>query len=255
MSWASIRAMLCRAVGYIDLHCHWVAGIDDGARTPTESRDMLAALADVGFSRVTATPHMRAGMFPNSRADIESAYARTVDALGSGAEDLPVGGLASEHHLDDLALVALLGGEGLPYPPAARAALIEFPNERFPVAYRKGIARLKKNRIRTVLAHPERYRPVWEDITVLDSMLDGGALLLLDVAALVGKYGRAARRSAEELLGAGYYYAACSDAHRPRDAEPVAKGIAVLEKLMGTEEADFLLREGPLRILEGTVDD
>ncbi|MBW2458768.1 MAG: protein tyrosine phosphatase, partial [Deltaproteobacteria bacterium] len=47
--------------GFIDLHSHWVAGIDDGAKTAKDSLEMLTGLADVGFGTVVATPHMRTG--------------------------------------------------------------------------------------------------------------------------------------------------------------------------------------------------
>ena len=238
---------------YIDLHCHWVAGVDDGAKTVADSVDMLKALADVGFAQVVATPHMRTGMFDNEKRELEEAYAATMWEV-ERHPGLPAGGLSSEHHLDDLVFRALLDGRGLPYP-GENAALIEFPNERFPLRHRDRLFELRCRRLRPVLAHPERYRPVWEDIGVLDPILDGGTVLLLDVAALTGKYGRQPKRTAIELLEAGYYYAACSDAHRAKDAKDVAKGIAKLHKLMGDEEARFLLSEGPRHILNGDVED
>lgn len=238
--------------GYIDLHCHWVAGIDDGANTTDDSIDMLRALRDVGFSTVMATPHMRTGMFDNTRDEIEQAYQATVRAI-EDLSGMPDVGLSSEHHLDDVVFQRLIDGEGLPYPPG-RAALIEFPNERFPLNCTKRLFELRCKKVRPVLAHPERYRPVWKSIDVLDPLLDGGTVLLLDVAALVGKYGRAPKKCAIKLLEEGYYYAACSDAHRAKDADDVARGIDKLRSLMGDEEADFLLRDGPRNILEGTVE-
>ena len=105
-----------------------------------------------------------------------------------------------------------------------------------------------------MLAHPERYEPVWRDPHVLDPLVDGGAVLLLDVAALVGKYGRAPRRAAEALLEQGYYYAACSDAHGARDLDDVERGIERLFDDVGDEEATFLLTAGPRAILDGRVD-
>jgi protein-tyrosine phosphatase len=94
---------------------------------------------------------------------------------------------------------------------------------------------------------------VWSDIAVLDPLLDGGAVLLLDVAALAGKYGRAPRKAAERLVEAGYYQAACSDAHGVKDVKEVADGIKRLFDQAGAEEATFLLAEGPKEILEGRV--
>jgi protein-tyrosine phosphatase len=86
------------------------------------------------------------------------------------------------------------------------------------------------------------------------ALLDGGAVLLLDVAALVGKYGRAPRRAAEELIDRGYYYAACSDAHAPKDVADVRSGIDALFKAVGDEDASFMLIDGPRAILEGRVE-
>ena len=74
-------------------------------------------------------------------------------------------------------------------------------------------------------------------------------------AALAGQYGRHTRRAAEELAEAGYYYCASSDAHRVKDLGYVEQGIRRLFDLMGKEEAEFLLAEGPASVLDGTVED
>lgn len=245
---------LAENMNYIDLHCHWVAGIDDGARNVQESLDMLRALHDVGFGHVVATPHMRTGLFDNQRGEIVDAYRRCVEEVGHQA-GVPQLSLASEHHLDDLVFSQLIAGAGLPYPPAKAAVLIEFPNDRFPLHADQRMFELRCKRMRPVLAHPERYRPVQTDHHCLDGLLDGGTLLLLDVAALAGKYGRSAKKAALRMLEDGYYYAACSDSHHFSDAKVVQKGIARLEAVMGSEEADFLLRQGPQHILDGTVED
>ena len=47
----------------IDLHCHFLPGIDDGAPSVAEGVAMLEGLKALGFTRVIATPHMRPGMF------------------------------------------------------------------------------------------------------------------------------------------------------------------------------------------------
>jgi protein-tyrosine phosphatase len=239
--------------GFVDLHCHWVAGVDDGARTVEDSVAMLRALREVGFDRVIATPHMRTAMFENTRERLEAAYARTVRELAP-ADGLPELGLSSEHHLDDVVFERLMRGEGVPYP-GERAVLIEFPNDLFPVRHAERLFELRCRRVRPVLAHPERYRPVWGDIDVLEPLLDGGTVLLLDVAAIVGKYGRSSKKAALALLEAGFYYAACSDAHRASDAAEVGRGIAKLYDVMGREEAEFLLVDGPRNILNGAVED
>jgi len=238
--------------GFIDLHCHWVAGIDDGARTPRDSLDLLLGLREIGFDRCVATPHMRPGMFDNDRTSLSRAYEETTTALAS-AGGLPELGLSSEHFFDDVVFGRFMEGEVLPYP-GGHAALIEFGNHAFPARVTHRFFDLRRRRIRPVLAHPERYEPVWRDRDALVPLLDGGALMLLDVAALSGKYGRTPRRVAEELLEEGYYYAACSDAHSVKDVAEVKKGIERLFDQLGREDASFMLVDGPRSILEGNVD-
>ncbi len=100
-----------------------------------------------------------------------------------------------------------------------------------------------------MLAHPERYLPVCDDDTCLDPLLDAGAHLLLDIGALVGRYGRGAQRAAEKLLEEDAYEAACSDAHQPGDVDHVGRAIVRLESLVGPVETRRLLEEGPRALL------
>jgi protein-tyrosine phosphatase len=253
----------------VDLHCHWVAGIDDGVRTTEDGLALLAGLAGLGFSAVYATPHMRIGMFDNDRAALQGAFAAMLPAIDrarqSGAA-MPEVHLASEHFFDDVVFERLRQGAALPYPPlrdsrapspspspsaapATRPVLVELPPDRFPLRLADRFADLRRAGLVPVLAHPERYAPVWADDACLDPLLDAGAHLLLDLCALVGKYGRAAEKAAWKLLEDGAYEAACSDAHKPADVATVEKAIAVLIARAGQPEAERLLSSGPRHIV------
>ena len=241
--------------GFVDLHCHWIAGIDDGAKTPEASLAMLRGLKRAGFDTVLATPHMRPGMFDNDRASLQRAF----DAMQPhlvGQLDLPQVLLSSEHWFDEVVFSRLISGQGLPYPdaptaspPAKRGVLVELPPQVFPTRLEHRFFDLSRAGLRPVLAHPERYQPVWRDDRCLDPLLDAGACLLLDVCALVGKYGRASQKAAEKLLDDEAYEAACSDAHRPEDTDVVEDAIVALTKHVGATKAERLLGAGPRGIL------
>jgi protein-tyrosine phosphatase len=171
--------------------------------------------------------------------------------------------LGSEHFFDDVVFGRMLRGDAVPYSlltdetvdpaasPTHRPLLIEFGPTAFPVRVQHRLFDLRRAGLVPVLAHPERYEPVWRDDACLDAVLDGGAHLLLDVCALVGKYGRAPQRAAEKLLEDDAYEAACSDAHKPSDVEVVVQSIERLESLVGAAEARRLLSDGPRGILGG----
>jgi protein-tyrosine phosphatase len=236
--------------GYVDLHCHFVAGVDDGVRTAEEGIRLLRNLKGAGFDYVIATPHMRPGMFDNTREGLEAAYVEFRSAL-PGAHEVPETGLASEHYFDDVVFSRLLAGQSLPYP-GGRAVLLEFYEIDFPVSVAQRFFELQRRRLLPVIAHPERYRFLWDSTAKLERLVELGAVALLDAAALVGKYGRKPKRCAEQLLEKGVYQAACTDAHRPDDVDEVKEAMRVIEKRYGEEELDYLFRRGPRAILEGT---
>ena len=246
--------------GFIDLHSHWVASIDDGARSTDDSVALLRALYESGFSTVVATPHMRPGMFDNTAETLRNAYERTRAALPQGP-GLPEVRLSSEHFLDAIVFDRILADLALPYPSllpvektkGRRSVLVEFPTGRFPVGIASRFFDMMRRKIRPVIAHPERYEPVWDDPSSLDALMDAGAVLQLDVAALAGRYGRAPRKAAETLLENGYYHCASSDAHSLKDIGPVRQGIEILYSTAGKEEAEFLLIAGPTQIMDGAV--
>ncbi len=239
--------------GFIDLHCHYVPGIDDGARSIAEGTEMLRGLGSLGFSRVLATPHTRPGMFDNTRATIQSAFEQFKESV-AGSAGLPTLDLSSEHYFDDVVFQRLLAGEGLPYP-GGHAVLLEFYQIDFPPMVQHRLLDLRMRGLLPVIAHPERYQCLWRTPDILESLVDSGAAALLDVASLIGKYGRSTQTCAEQLLERGLYHAACSDAHRPADIEEVSRGIERLRTLYGDEEVTFMLREGPESLLLGQIPD
>jgi protein-tyrosine phosphatase len=235
--------------GFVDLHCHWVAGIDDGARTPEEGVEMLRALHRAGFDTVMATPHMRPGMFDNAREDLERAYRSMAPHLAA-AGSLPEVALSSEHYFDDVVYERLVSGQALPYP-GGKAVLVEFYGIEFPRAGEQQLFELRCRGLLPVIAHPERYRYVWKSTGVLERLVAAGAATLLDVASFVGKYGRETQRAAEALLEQGLYHAACTDSHRPEDVADAARGMKRVAELYGSEELQALFHDGPREILAG----
>jgi protein-tyrosine phosphatase len=238
--------------GYVDLHCHYLPGIDDGVRTLAEGVKVLAGLAEIGYERVVATPHIRTAMFENRKPGLTRAYRELVE-MTKGVPGLPETGLGAEHYCDDIFWELFSSGDALPYP-GGKAILVEFHYEMWPAKVEDRFFEMCVAGVRPVLAHPERYAALFKKTDPVDPLLQVGCVALLDLMSLVDRYGRASRRAAERMLDEGVYYAACSDTHRPDDVELVRDAIARLRNLAGEEEAEELLSHNPRKILEGTVE-
>lgn len=237
---------------FIDLHCHYVPAVDDGVRTREESRDLLLASRRAGFSKAIATPHIRTAMFENSPAPLRAEFAKLEGYLSSDDTALPQRAMAAEHYFDDVFWNHYLRDEVCRYP-GDKAILVEFSRRRFPMMLDRLLAKMCDDGVRPVIAHPERYQPVWQDPNVLRPFLRAGAVLLLDTMSIIGEYGRQSALAADRLLAHGWYAAACSDSHRPAHINVFERAVSVLAETRGESAVSQLLHEGPSTILEGGV--
>ena len=140
----------------IDLHCHILPALDDGARDLDDSIEMARQAAAHGISVVAATPHIRSN-YPD--VVIEELEER-VEQLNTelDAQQIPVrvvtGGEVAEPMLDRLDEDSLrrvsLGGQGwilLEPRPGPLSDHLE-----------QGVEELTRRGFRSLIAHPERHR-------------------------------------------------------------------------------------------------
>jgi protein-tyrosine phosphatase len=238
--------------GYVDLHCHYLPGVDDGVPDAAQGRALCHALREIGYATVVATPHIRTAMFDNRAPELREVYERfAADTADDTA--MPELGLAAEHFCDDVFWDLFERRETLPYP-GGHAALVEFPADRLPLGLSDRFFRMQVRGVRPVIAHPERYAPLFRKTAPIGPLLDAGALAQLDVMSLVGRYGRTPQRAAERMLQEEVYHLASSDCHRVEHVEIVADAIARLQELVGEDEAQMLLGDNPRALLEGRLE-
>lgn len=237
---------------FVDLHCHYIPGIDDGVRTQEEGLALCRELRAIGFAKIAATPHIRSAMFDNDAEDLRRRFAQFSEAA-RGRDDLPELMLGAEHFCDDRFWQLFESGRTLPYA-GGKALLIELPPDRLPLGLDQRCFRLRVRGLVPVLAHPERYAPLFGSSEPIERLLELGMVALLDLMSLVEKYGRKPKRTAERMLEENVYFAACSDCHRPADVELVGAAIERLRALVGRDEAEQLLTAHPAAILRGEVE-
>lgn len=238
-------------MGFVDLHCHYVPGIDDGVKTLDEGVELCTRLHQLGFERVVATPHIRTAMFENRRHNLLPTF-NAFTEHAAVHDNMPNLGLGAEHFLDDIFWELVRRDEHVPYP-GGMAILVEFSPRQLPMGLEQQLFELQVAGLTPVIAHPERYGPVQQEPDRVRKWRDRDCIPMLDLMSLVGHYGSAPKRTAEALLDIGAYGAACSDCHRPGDVDKVAAALEILEQAVGHRGVTQLLERMPRELISGDM--
>jgi protein-tyrosine phosphatase len=231
----------------IDLHCHILPGLDDGARTLDDSRDLGRRSAAEGIETIAATPHVRAD-YPTRPEQME----RGVQALRDdfAVQGIHVGVLHGGEI--DLELLPKLSGEDLrrfTIAQTGRYLLLEFPYVGWPLGLERAVFDLIAAGMRPILAHPERNRETQARPERLDSVLRIGAVVQLTAASVDGRLGRSSQSAARRLVGLGFVDLIASDAHTPAIR---GAGLAAAAAALGDEAlAHYLTVDAPAAIVAG----
>jgi protein-tyrosine phosphatase len=235
---------------YVDLHAHFLPGLDDGAKTPQMGLQMIDALAALGFGTVHATPHQRAGRFMPAREAIDGAFASLCGEASARHPALTIG-LAAENFWDEVFHERIQHG-GLPCYPGGKAFLFEINPQQMPPRIENALFDIRLGGRLPVMAHPERYVAIQDDIGRAEE-IGRSTALVIDLGALDGAHGRPAMKTARRLLEEGLVHAAASDVHTAEDQRTVAAGMAWIRKRLADGALDMLLSENPRRILSGEL--
>jgi protein-tyrosine phosphatase len=202
-------------MSYVDLHCHLLPGIDDGAPTLADALDHARRLDTEGVRDVACTPHVKAAAFPAvDPAEVRertAALQAAVDAEGLRVR-LHTGGEVA--HPDALRLSPRALERVAQGPAGRRWILLETPFAGFDEAFTAAAERLTGLGYGLLIAHPERGRGVLgEGRDRLEALRAAGALLQVNVCSLLGRHGLAVQEAATTLVRSGTAFCLASDGH------------------------------------------
>ncbi len=235
---------------YVDLHSHFLPALDDGSKDLAMTMEIVSAISALGFEQLTATPHQRAGKFMPTRSAIDGAFATVTQEVSTRFPQLRLG-LAAENFWDDVFRERLFT-ESLPCYPSGKAFLFEVDPRMMPPMIERQLFEIRLSRRLPVMAHPERYFEIQQDVGRAEA-IGRSAALVVDLGAIDGAHGRAEMKTARKLLESGFVHAATTDIHAPEDQRSIAAGMAWITKRFGARRLDELLDENPRRILAGAL--
>ncbi len=235
---------------FVDIHCHILCGMDNGAVDMGQSLAMARMAAADGIRTVIATPHQLGAYSHNTAEAIRSRASQLHRLLVEQSirlEVLPGAELRMEHELVE----RIKAGDVLTLADRARHVLLELPHEmQLPVE--RLLEDLARAGLVPILSHPERNLGLLENPQIVSRLVSSGCLMQVTAASLVGGFGHSVKRFAERLVARGLVHFVATDAHSITSRRPLMRrAFERLALLAGLETAHELCCRNPLRVSLG----
>ncbi len=235
----------------IDIHCHMLPSIDDGA-TDIETALCMAQMAvDDGITKTVCTPHIYPGVFENTKQIIHNAVEDFKKELLEADIPLELAFAADTHMAPDL--IEGIRSDRIPTINGSRYLLFEPPHNIAPPRFEEFVFSLMAQDIIPVITHPERLKWINTHYDVFINVARRGAWLQITGGAVTGKFGKKVRYWAERMLDERVVHVLATDAHNIRHRPPIlSEACAAAERFMSPEEVKLMVYDRPLATVMDT---
>lgn len=233
----------------IDLHCHILPGIDDGAKTVEISLEMARIAASDGITTTACTPHILPGVYNNTGPAIREAIAKLQGILDEAGISIQLVTGADVHVAPDL-VTRLREGQALTLNNS-RYLLVEPPHHVLPPKLETHFFSLLTAGYVPILTHPERLSWIDGHYDLVKRLVHNGNLIQITAGSLLGRFGRRPRYWAERMLDEGLCHILATDAHNCDTRLPrLSDACELIIGRLGDEETTNLVLRRPRAILE-----
>jgi protein-tyrosine phosphatase len=215
----------------VDLHSHFIPGVDDGSKSFEESVDIIRQLADLGYRKVVTTPHIQADYYKNSADNILPALSSLRLAVKEAGLNIEIEA-AAEYLMDDGFGKKIMTNDFLTF--GSKHVLVEFSYYSVHPAYKEYLFDLQINGYNVILAHPERYSFWHNNMAMFEDLKNRGIFFQVNVGSITGYYSPDVRKFAEKLIDADMIDFIGSDIHNQKLMDELIKARynRLMEKLL-----------------------
>ena len=225
----------------IDIHCHVLPAVDDGAKDWDIALQMCAMAAEDGTTHLVATPHAN-----DSYQYDRGSHAQLLQELQQKAGNVLDLTLGCDFHfsfdniekaLADPATYTIAGGTYL---------LVEFSDYALSPMTLKALDKFLRRGITPVITHPERNLILQRHPEMVLQMAEMGCAIQVTASSFEGFWGDRPKKMAWKLLERDAVHVIASDAHDTRYRMPrLASARALIAKEAGADVAKALAVDNP----------
>lgn len=232
----------------IDLHCHMLPGIDDGAKDLDVALAMARIAAADGIRIVACTPHVYPGVYENDTRGILAAIAALQVQLDAAGIALQLTCGADAHVTPELPRRLKEGT--VPRLGNTRYFLLEPPHHVAPPRFDEYVFNLMAAGYVPVITHPERLTWIGDHYEMFAKLVLQGAWMQVTSGSLTGRFGGGPKYWGERMVDEGLVHILATDAHSTRARPPLlAEGAAAAARYVGQDEATNMVKTRPAGIL------
>lgn len=235
--------------GLVDMHCHIIPGVDDGAADIDEAIKMLKMEYKEGVRTIIVTPHFRVGMFETPPEKIICQF----ELLKREAEKNQCGielYLGCEFHSNMDMMKYLRDGRARTMA-GSRYVLTEFSGRDDKGYIRERLYSLISFGCRPIIAHIERYSCLRKDIPFIEELIEMGAYVQVNAASITGNMGFGIKMFCRKLLKNKMIHFVGTDAHGTKYRKPeINEAYSYIAKIMGGKYADTIFILNPQSMIK-----
>ncbi|MGF2114816.1 tyrosine-protein phosphatase [Enterococcus casseliflavus] len=196
----------------IDLHCHILPGVDDGAENIEASIAMAEQAVSQGITHILCTPHHNNGKYTNPKSEVISLVSSLQAELDK--RNLPLTVFEGQEVRITGDLIEDIRNDKILFTDIEDTyIMIEFPTMEVPSYTHKLFLQLFQMEKIPVIVHPERNAYFRKDPNNLIQFLEMGCLAQLTAPSYVGVFGKSVQRTAKQMVKNNLVQMIASDAH------------------------------------------
>jgi protein-tyrosine phosphatase len=231
----------------VDIHCHILPGLDDGAKSLEEALQMAEMAIEDGITHVVGTPHANGEYVFDS-----NLVGQRRNELQSRIGDRLTLGTGCDFHLSVENLEKIRSWPTEYSINHKRYLLVEFADFAIPPTAEEALHGLQLLGLSPIITHPERNQLIRTQPQRLWGWLKQGCYAQVTAQSLLGKWGETARKQVEIWLDQNIVHFFASDAHNTTHRPlQLRQAYDLVAGRWGESLARSLFRENPLAAFEG----